>query len=151
MSSAHQTDAGTRKNLATHAAEFSMFTTNPAPDVRTLALHEMRRRQLRHGRFDANISQDTVWNMLLELTVAERECRPVAVKCLQVASCAPASSALRWIAYLERSGSIEIDIDHRDRRRRCVRLTPELRQRIEHYLLEAERRCWPDHSEKGPK
>jgi hypothetical protein len=103
--------------------------------VAFLARAELRRAALRMDEFEPALGQDCVWNMLLEMVASRAEGRKVSVKCLQIASRGPQSSALRWIRQLEADGHLSSETDQHDRRRRFLRISDNLAARVSNHLL----------------
>lgn len=66
---------------------------------------------------------DPAWDILLELYAASLGQRKVPVTALCAAANVPSTTALRWIAALEREGLISRIADQRDRRRSFMELT----------------------------
>jgi DNA-binding MarR family transcriptional regulator len=92
-------------------------------DAAILARHLLRLRDRRNLLFPTGLFADPSWDMLLDLLVAESEGRRVAVSSLCIASGAPATTALRWIARLAELKLIERSPDTHDGRRSHVALT----------------------------
>ena len=66
---------------------------------------------------------DPAWDMLLDLFITRSEGKRTSVSALCLASCVPSSTALRWIATMERRGLVVRRPDPCDRRRYFVHLT----------------------------
>lgn len=90
-----------------------------ARQVRTL----IRQRKLRGDYFDGGMFLDPIWDMLLDLTLAEIEDRRVSVSSLCIASGVPQVTALRRINTLVEAGLVERQPDPLDKRRVFVSLT----------------------------
>jgi hypothetical protein len=94
-----------------------------------------RERQVRgrflSGRVDLG---EPGWDLLLDLFIAGSEGRQVCVSSACIASGAPATTGLRWIAELEQQGTIFRERDARDRRRAYLRLSGETEAAITAYL-----------------
>jgi hypothetical protein len=84
---------------------------------------EICNRALRSSFFDPDFFCDPAWDMLLDLFLQQSLGRRVCVSSLCIASCAPSSTALRWIRALEEADLIERSRDPADGRRVFVRLT----------------------------
>jgi len=77
---------------------------------------------------------DPSWDMILELYVATREGRPLAVSQLCSLSGGSTTTALRHVEHLEALGYISRDFDQGDRRRANVSMLTPLRVAAEHWL-----------------
>jgi hypothetical protein len=95
---------------------------------------EICNRALRSSFFDPAFFCDPAWDMLLDLFLQQSLQRPVCVSSLCVASCAPSTTALRWIRALEEAGLVERSRDPADGRRIFVRLTAAGHAKIAGYL-----------------
>lgn len=94
----------------------------PLPDPR-LVRQLIARREARAKFLPGVCFADPAWDMLLDLTAARAEHERVSVTSLCIASGVPATTALRWIGQLEKSGLVERVADDIDRRRAFVVLT----------------------------
>jgi len=83
----------------------------------------LRLRRLRDQHFNAMLFADPAWDMLLDLTVARHERRPVAVSSLCIAAAVPATTALRWIGTMTDQGLLARHPDPDDGRRVFIALT----------------------------
>lgn len=77
---------------------------------------------------------DPSWEMILELYVATRESRPLAVSQLCSLSGGSTTTALRHIEHLEALGYISRETDLTDRRRANVMMQPALAEAAEQWL-----------------
>ncbi len=77
---------------------------------------------------------DPAWDMLLDLFAARAEGTRVSVSSLCIASGVPTSTALRWIAELERQNLILKHPDARDGRRTFVAIDDEAAEAVERWL-----------------
>lgn len=85
---------------------------------------EYANRLFRQGAFEQDyITGEPCWDALLDLCIAEIEGHRVSVTSLCIASGVPVTTALRWIALLERDDMIERQADLRDKRRTFLRIT----------------------------
>lgn len=93
---------------------------------------------MRAGRLRAALLprdfKEPAWNMLLDLALNSDGYRPVSVTSLCLASGAPDTTALRYIALLERHGLIERRAHPSDRRSDLLRLTSEGAALVARYL-----------------
>lgn len=81
--------------------------------------------------FGDELFWDPAWHMLLDLYLAYCLKGTVSVSSLCIASRGSMTTALRWIAVLERSGLVQREEDPFDRRRFFVSLTPDGLKRVE--------------------
>lgn len=88
-------------------------------DVRKI----IRARRAREQFFDASLFADPAWDMLLDLFASDIGNQRVPVGSLCAAATVPATTALRWIRNLERSGLVRRHQDPLDGRRCFVSLT----------------------------
>jgi DNA-binding MarR family transcriptional regulator len=72
---------------------------------------------------------DPAWDILLDVLINEGRLNRVSVSSACIASCVPATTALRWIATLEENGLIERRPDPADARRTFLSLTKKGRAR----------------------
>ena len=93
-----------------------------APMIRAM----IRARRLREQYFPAELFADPAWDMLLDLTAAHLERRPVAVSSLCIAAAVPPTTALRWIKTLTDLGMFVRVADPKDRRRVFITLSSEI-------------------------
>ncbi len=83
----------------------------------------IRARRLRDQFFEADLFADPAWDMLLDLTLARMEGRPVAVSSLCIAAAVPPTTALRWIKRLVDDGLFRRQADPLDGRRVFIDLS----------------------------
>lgn len=95
---------------------------------------EICNRALRSSFFDPDFFCDPAWDMLLDLFLQQCLGRRVSVSSLCIASCAPSSTALRWIRALEEADLLERSRDPSDGRRIFVRLTAGGHSKVAGYL-----------------
>jgi DNA-binding MarR family transcriptional regulator len=93
-------------------------------------------RQQRGRFFNSNLFADPAWDMLLELYAAALTERRLTVSRLAERSGAPLTTALRWIATLEKEGLIDRVNDRFDRRRMFLALTEKGRGAMSAYFDE---------------
>ena len=94
-------------------------TSRPQRLVR--AVQAARRRRV--ALFDADLFSDPAWDILLELYALHLEQQRASVSGLYLASSVPGSTALRWVAKLERDGLVVRTDDSLDARRSWIKLT----------------------------
>jgi hypothetical protein len=89
----------------------------------TLLRRMIRVRRMREAYFQADLFADPAWDMLLDLTLARMEGRPVAVSSLCIAAAVPPTTALRWIKRLVDDGLFIRHADPLDGRRVFIDLS----------------------------
>jgi DNA-binding transcriptional ArsR family regulator len=114
----------------------------PAPDAafdagRVRAI--IRARRARAQFFPGDLFADPAWDILLDLTAARIEGKPVSVSSLCIAAAVPATTALRWIRTLTDAGLLEREADPHDGRRVYVALSDGAAQAMQAYLAQAAR------------
>jgi DNA-binding MarR family transcriptional regulator len=105
---------------------------HPSPEEVLKLLIDVRRIRFRH--FAESSFADPGWDILLDLMSARLSKRPVPVSSACVAAGVPATSALRWVDQLAKSGLVQRLPDPSDRRRVLLELTEEGCRRMEVYL-----------------
>jgi DNA-binding MarR family transcriptional regulator len=80
-------------------------------------------RRMRKSHFGTAQMSGAVWDMMLDLMLANANGRTLSASDLATGAGVPLSSGLRMIAALEGAGLARRTIDERDRRRTIVRLT----------------------------
>lgn len=83
----------------------------------------LRVRRDRDRFFPAEIFADPAWDMLLDLTAARLEGKPVPVSSLCIAAAVPTTTALRWVRSLTEAGLFERRTDPVDARRSYISLS----------------------------
>jgi DNA-binding MarR family transcriptional regulator len=99
----------------------------------------IRGRRLRDQYFDSALFADPAWDILLDLTAAQIEKRPVAVSSLCIAAAVPPTTALRWITRLTEEGLLTRVADPRDGRRVFIALSDHAAEGMFAYLAAAKR------------
>jgi hypothetical protein len=122
-----------RSRLAEPARETRPGDAPPAGLERAVQI-EICNRALRSSFFDPDFFCDPAWDMLLDLFLQQCLGRRVCVSSLCIASCAPSSTALRWIRALEEADLLERSRDPSDGRRIFVRLTSVGHAKVAGYL-----------------
>ncbi|MDD3798525.1 MAG: winged helix DNA-binding protein [Novosphingobium sp.] len=97
-------------------------------------------RRDRDDLFPKEIFGEPAWDILLDLFVNARRQRPVSTTSLCIASGAPATTALRHIAMLEKRGLVRRVRAQHDGRVHYVELTEEANRMMEEHLTDAARR-----------
>lgn len=103
----------------------------PAMESEVQGLLKLRRRR---DDYFGGLFADPAWDILLELFAAELSQERISVSSLCAGAAVPSTTALRWIAQLERSGLACRQQDPKDARRYYVSLTADGRQRMESYF-----------------
>ena len=94
-------------------------------------------RRLRDRVFDVpDLFGEPAWDALLDIAQAELKGERLAVTSACIGSCAPTTTALRWLKLLEERGLVCREADPADARRNFVRLTGEGHIRVERYFKE---------------
>ncbi len=96
----------------------------------------IRQRQARSRFFDSDLFGDPAWDMLLDLTAARGEGKPVSVTSLCIAAGVPATTALRWIKQLVEIGLFERTEDAADKRRAFIGLSKKAETAMAGYFAE---------------
>lgn len=91
-------------------------------------------RRIRRHHFGSADLTGPIWDMMLDLMLAESHGRALSASDLATGAGVPLSSGLRMISTLERLGLAERSIDERDRRRTIVRLTAGGTERMASYF-----------------
>lgn len=107
----------------------SLYRPNPAM-IRDM----IRSRRLREELLGSGLFADPAWDMLLDLTAARLENRPVAVSSLCIAAAVPATTALRWIKQLTDAGLLRPVADPDDGRRVFIELTERAAEAMDAYF-----------------
>ena len=89
----------------------------------TRARSEIRARSARTQFFKASLFSDPAWDILLELFAAAQEGRRVSISAAGLTAEIPLTTALRWIAALEREELVERVGDPTDARRTFLKLS----------------------------
>lgn len=84
---------------------------------------EIKLRRLRNKQFPGGYFSDFAWDILLDLDKAAREGRRFVVSDAGADAGVPLTTAVRYIAKLERDGYVVRETDPNDRRRTFVSLT----------------------------
>lgn len=105
-----------------------------AADLRDL---EIRLRRLRNEAFPRGYFSDFAWDILLELDKAARQGRRYVVSDAGAEVGIPLTTAVRYIAKMERDGYIQRETDANDRRRTFVSLTEKGAQALDLTFEEA--------------
>ncbi len=100
-------------------------TLEEAPVDAALVRRLLKLRRDRARFLPDEIFADPAWDMLLDLTAARLEGKPVPVSSLCIASAVPTTTALRWIRSLSEAGLLERSTDPRDARRTWIGLSPD--------------------------
>jgi hypothetical protein len=72
----------------------------------TVAIEELTLHRSRSSHIDADLLGEPAWNILLDLFVARIQGREIMVTSACIASCAPQTTALRYVSVLEQRGLI---------------------------------------------
>lgn len=112
-------------------------------EVATFMADIVRQRRLRDDYLAPEILSDPSWDMMLDLYLNERRGKEVTVSSLCIASRAPFTTALRWIAKLEGKELVcRLPVPN-DRRSSRMRLTEKGRMAMEGWARHAMRPAAP--------
>lgn len=121
--------------LATLAAgERRIAAGGPLPVTALQVRAIIKARRLRERFFPASLFADPVWDMLLDLTAARLEGKPVAVSSLCLAAAVPTTTALRQVKALCDAGMFVRRVDVHDARRTFIELSEPSAQSMLDYL-----------------
>lgn len=109
--------------------------------LRRLAESLYKRRVSRGRFFDKNMFGEPAWDMLLALYIAEMSRIENSVTQIASYTNGPATTALRWIDYLETRQLIVRTCHATDRRRQLVKLTDKARSQMDAYFRAVELPC----------
>lgn len=113
-------------------------------------LRGLLRARVRRGIFfSPRLFADPAWDMLLELYAAQLEQKRVSVSSLGIASGVPPTTALRWIAELQKDGFIMKQKDPLDARRTFVDLSLEGARAMRDYLASLPPSIYPFASQEA--
>ena len=98
------------------------------------SLYRARRRRQQYFPALERDFGEPVWDVILDLFVAEREGRPVSITSACVAAAVPLTTALRWIQQLEEMKVVLREPDPTDRRRAHIRLSRTTAAAMEGYI-----------------
>ncbi len=122
---------------STAPAALDRDASHKLPDARHLRFL-IRQRRKRASLFGADLFSDPAWDMLLDLAAARLENERVSVSSLCLASGAPQTTALRWIAMLQDAGLVVRRADPLDSRRAYIELTEKAISAMGRHFEEAE-------------
>lgn len=108
------------------------MTEAPLPSRLVRTVQAARRR--RAALFEAELFSDPAWDILLELYALHLEQQRASVSALYAASCVPPTTALRWIAKLEKDSLVVRIEDSVDARRNWIKLTAEGVERMQRFF-----------------
>lgn len=99
----------------------------------------IRLRRLRTQHFDSALFADPAWDILLDLTAARIDGRPVAISSLCIAAAVPATTALRWITTMTEQRLLVRRPDPDDGRRVFIGLSDAASLAMDAYLASVRR------------
>lgn len=91
--------------------------------LRLIAIGIYKRRRIRDKLFPHDLFSEPAWDMILDLFINKVNGRRPRVKSVCIASCAPMSTALRWIGLLESEGFLVRGPDEKDKRSQLLELS----------------------------
>ena len=106
----------------------------PQPALLDQVSFSIQMRRMRRTHFGSAELSGPVWDMMLDLMLANTHGRSLSASDLATGAAVPLSSGLRMISALERLGLAQRSIDERDRRRTIVRLTDNGIERMASYF-----------------
>lgn len=107
------------------------------PLIASIAKQELSIRRRRSETFGAEMFGEPAWDMLLDLVIQRTEKRRVTVTSACVASCAPLTTALRWISVLEAEGLVTRVKCDTDRRASFIELSDTGWMKMARHLMES--------------
>lgn len=108
----------------------------PSTTARAKALYRARRARERVFGTHADLFSEPAWDIMLDLFIADAEGRRVSVSSACIASRAAQTTALRWIATMERRGLLVRANDPLDGRRSFLCLTDAGNRLLEDALVQ---------------
>lgn len=114
------------------SADHRQNSDTSRPQLLVRAVQAARRRRV--ALFDADLFSDPAWDILLELYALHLEQQRASVSGLYAASYVPGSTALRWVAKLERDGLVVRTDDALDARRSWIKLTADGVERMRRFF-----------------
>jgi len=105
------------------------------PDALLVAKELYRARRARAAFFEPSIFGEPGWDILLDLYIARAEDRRISISSACIGAAVPATTALRWLAKLQRAGLVRRRPTPVDERREWVELTDEAFHRMTCFLL----------------
>jgi hypothetical protein len=103
-------------------------------EVMATAKMVVRQRQLRRRILGDGLFEGPVWDLILDLFIAQQEATMISLTGVGIAGSVPTTTALRWIRRLVDLGLIVRVPDPTDGRRTLVELAPETRAKVTVYL-----------------
>jgi hypothetical protein len=114
----------------------------PKPKAFVDFVRAYKRAQLRRNDcLGAPVARDPVWNMMLDLVIAEQEGKSISVSSLCVGSGVPPTTALRYIDRIVDYGMVDRDDDRADMRRTLIRFTPGTSRKVTDILSDIRALC----------
>ncbi|WP_347567177.1 MarR family transcriptional regulator [Sphingobium sp. BYY-5] len=109
--------------LRHHSASIPVFS--PLTDDRLISVAKQYL-EIRRQRCEEvpDLFQDPAWDILIDLFLSNLNGKRVSVSSACIASCAPPTTALRYIGHLQERGFIDSSCDKQDGRLRILNLTP---------------------------
>jgi DNA-binding MarR family transcriptional regulator len=110
------------------------MTDTDAPALKATARTLYSERRLRARHFAGNLFAEPMWDMLLDLYIADCERRRITVKSVCIGADVPTTTALRHLSWLHEQGLVERLSHPRDARSTYVRLSAQAISAMENYL-----------------
>jgi hypothetical protein len=89
------------------ASNQRIMTDTDAPALKATARTLYRERRLRARHFAGDLFAEPMWDMLLDLYIADCERRRITVKSVCIGADVPATTALRHLSWLHEQGLVE--------------------------------------------
>lgn len=128
------TVASSSPTIPQEAALFSGAHSARATSTASHLRQIIRARRTRDRFFRSGLFADPAWDMLLDLTAAKLDQKPVSVSSLCIAAAVPATTALRWIKSMTDEGLLTRVADNRDGRRIFIELSEKASIAMNAYL-----------------
>lgn len=126
------TDIGRHLSLS-----LSIATRDRGEEALAVAIRAVRCRRRRDRMLGGELFTDPLWNVLLDLYIAEGQSRQVSISSACIATGVPPTSALRCCRMIEERGFAIREPDPADRRRIFLRLTASCHESMTQILLES--------------
>lgn len=108
-------------------------------DLSASAKRVYEQRRVRDRVFqEPELFGEPVWDMLLDIAVAEERGSCLSVTSVCIGSCVAETTALRWLKVMEVRGLTCREADPRDGRRSFIRLTEDGHEKLKRYFEEVE-------------
>ena len=136
LATARELEAIAERSSYPRKDEMPVFSARrDQPELGEVALQAYRDRRRRNAIFgDDTLFGEPAWDILLDLFVAAKQRKRVAVTSACIGAAVPNTTALRWLSVLEDKGLVVREADANDARRMFVRLSADAYCRMVEYL-----------------